>query len=909
MTLSSGRRLGPYEIGKPLGAGGMGEVYGARDSRLGRDVALKVLPEAFARDADRMVRFQREAQVLASLSHTNIAAIYGLEESDNVRALVMELVQGPTLAERIAGGPIPIEDAIPIAKQIADALEYAHDRGIVHRDLKPANIKITPDGAVKVLDFGLAKALEGDLTELDAAKSPTITLGASMGGVILGTAAYMSPEQARGKPADRRSDIWSFGCVLYEMLAGKQAFDGETVSDKLAAVLRADIDWKALPTGTPATIVRLLGRCLERDPRRRLQSIAEARILVENFLDGSDSEAIGSEAAAASAAPRQRRQSALPWVLSAVLAVTLIVGAWALWPKPSVPAPALRLDVQVGADVHLGKSWGADALLSNDGRRLILTARGTDQKWRVFVRPLDKLEATVLSGTEEARNTFVSPDGQWIAFFAGETLKKISVQGGAAVTLCSAVSDRGGSWGEDDMIVFAPDSHGGLAKVPSAGGTPEPLTTLDRDAGEVTHRWPQLTPGAKTLIFTAHTSTSSFDDATIVAQSLETGIRKTVVRGGFYGRYLPSGHVVYVHNATLFAVPFDIQRLETSGQPVPVIEKIAVNSDRGAAQFDFSQTGILSYVPGTAAGGVSVYWMDASGKMAPLIENRAEYFNPRFSPDGKRLALDIAAGTGRDVWIYELQRDTMTRLTFDGAGNSWPIWSPDGGRVAFFSDRKGAPGVYWKRADGAGDTQLMFTSKGGPVPQSWRRDGKFLTLLVQNPETNVDIFTLPVTDDERPGPAPAKPEPFLASPFIDVLSEFSPDGRWLAYVSNESGNFEVYVRPFPGPGGKWQISTAGGSLPTWSRNGKELFYRSNDQRIWVCTYSASDATFRPDKPRLWSQGQFTERGNSRNFDLAPDGKRFAVLKAPAGDRQSATDRVVLIQNFFDELQRLAPSRK
>jgi len=874
----------------------MGEVYRATDTKLHRDVALKVLPEEFSRDAERMARLEREAHLLASLNHPNIAAIHGLEESNGVRALVMELVDGPTLAERIAQGPIPIDEALPIARQIAEALEYAHERGIIHRDLKPANVKLTGDGSVKVLDFGLAKAIEGDSATADASKSPTLTLAATRAGVILGTAAYMSPEQAKGKPADRRADIWAFGVVLYEMLAGQPLYTGETVSEILAHVITQEPRWEALPENTSPKIRLLLGRCLTKDPKQRLQAIGEARITF-------DTAAIETGSVAA-VAPRPLWWRTWPWaVLSAALTLAVLVLVWRPWQESPKPALPVRLSVQLGVDAHLGSDWGAHAVLSPDGRLLAFAGRGTDQKWRVYVRRLDQLHATPLSGTDGARNISFSPDGEWIAFFAEGKLKKISAQGGSAVTLCDALEDRGGSWGEDGTIVFA-EWRGGLCRVPSTGGAPEPLTTLDQTAGEVSHHWPQTLPGAKALLFTAHSSLTNFDNAVIVAQSLETGKRKTVIKGGYYARYAPSGHLLYVNQGTLFAVPFDVNRLELSGQPIPMVANVATNPNTGGAQLDFSQTGTLVYLPGKAAAGVSIYWMDQAGKMTPLLQAKGDYISPRFSPDGKRLALEIKNAAASDVWIYDLERDTLTRLTFDGA--QLPVWTPDGRRITFRSGKDGAPGIYWKRADGSGDAQRLTDSKNLQVPFSWRPDGKILAFQERNPKTSWDIWTLPIKGDEPSGWEPGKPELFLGTSYAELQPVFSPDGRWLAYTSNDSGRFEVYVRPFPGPGGKWQISTDGGVFPKWSPSGKELFYRTDDQRIWVSTYSASPDAFVAGRPRQWSEGRFADRALASNFDVAPDGKRFAVLKAPEGDNESRTDKVIFIENFFDELRRIAP---
>jgi Tol biopolymer transport system component len=497
-------------------------------------------------------------------------------------------------------------------------------------------------------------------------------------------------------------------------------------------------------------------------------------------------------------------------------------------------------------------------------------------------------------------------------FFADGKLKKISVQGGAAVTLCDVVDDRGGSWGDDGTIVFTSDNNGvALSKVSSAGGTPQSLTTLDRQAGEETHRWPQVLPGSKAVLFTSNTHGNYYEDADIVVYSMASGKRKTLQQGGFDARYLPSGHLAYMHEGTLFAVPFDLKQLEVTGQPAPILEGVVASPGTGGAQFSFSETGNLVYVAGgSAIQNVSIYWMDREGKFTPLRETPSGYYNPAFSPDGKRLALEIFDGKRRDIWVYEWERDTLTRLTFAGEGDSKPVWTPDGQRIVYSSQEKGgALNLWWIRADGAGDAQRLAESKSQQYATSWRPDGKFLAFFQLNPGTSYDIMTLSIEGDEKSGWKIGEPKPFLNSAFFELEPAFSPDGRWLAYHSNESGSNEVYVRPFPGPGGKWQISTGGGVAPRWSPNGRELFYRTTDSKIMVVTYTASGDSFHADKPQLWSPGQFTERGATRNFDLHPDGKRFAVLKAPGTEQTPAVNKVSFIFNFFDELRRRVPTGK
>jgi Tol biopolymer transport system component len=572
----------------------------------------------------------------------------------------------------------------------------------------------------------------------------------------------------------------------------------------------------------------------------------------------------------------------------------------------------MRLSTEIGADANLYTDLGPAAILSPDGTRLALVATGSDQKRRIYVRTLDQLQATALSGTEGAINPFFSPDGQWLGFFADLKLKKIFAQGGAAVTLCDAPNGRGGSWGEDGTIVFAPDFRVALSKVSSAGGTPQPLTTLDKQAGEITQRWPQFLPGGKAVLFTSSVvagAGAGFEEAAIVVYSIASGQRKTVQRGGFHARYLPSGHVIYIHEGTLFAVPFDLKRLEVTGQPVPIVEGVGTAPDSGGAQFSFSETGNFAYVAGHSGGvNVSIYWMDREGKFTPLRQTPGAYYNLAFSPDGKRLALDIIDGKRRDIWVYQWERDTLTRLTFVGEANSFPVWTPDGQRIVYSSvDKDAVNNLWWIRADGAGDAQRLTESKNPQFARSWQPDGKVLAFS-QITGTS-DIMTLPIEGNEKSGWKPGQPKPFLSSIFLEQSPAFSPDGRWLAYHSTESGSNEVYVRPFSGPGGKWQISTGGGVTPKWSRDGKELFYRTMDDKIMVVSYTTSGDSFHADKPQLWSPGQFTDRGATYNFDLYPDGKRFAVLKAPGTEQTAAVNKVSFIFNFFDDLRRKVPPGK
>ena len=924
MALTPGTRLGVYDITAPIGEGGMGQVYRATDTTLGRQVAIKILPDAFASDPERLARFEREAKTLASLNHPHIAAIYGFEKSGGLHALVMELVEGDDLSQRIERGAIPLDEALPLAKQIAEALEAAHEQGIIHRDLKPANIKVRADGTLKVLDFGLAKAMDpAGTSSANAMNSPTLSMHATQAGIILGTAAYMSPEQARGKAVDRRADIWAFGVVLFEMLAGRALFAGETTTDIIAAVVTHEPDLGVLPAATPPRVRDLITRCLIKDPKQRLRDIGEARIAIDRAIANPESRTPNDELGitpgerrTSKAAPGWRR--ALPWTLfsAAIVGLAIAFAVWAPW-RTASPAATVRISAHVGVDGWLASGVvgaGAAAVLSPDDTTLVFVAQRTlGAASQLFVRHMDQLTTAPLAGTENALSPFFSPDGKSVAFFADGKLKKIALAGGGPVTLCDVQAGRGGSWAGDGTIVFSPANVPGttLWRVSATGGKPEQVTTLTD--GENTQRFPQVLPGGKAILYMAAKVTGQYEDANLVVQSFPSGPRKVVVRGGYNGRYVASGHLLYLHVGSLFAVPFDLDRLEVAGQAVPVIDGVSSVAG-GGAQFAVSDRGTLVYTPGqTGLNAFPIDWMDREGKTRPLRTTPANWTTPSFSSDGRRLAYDSNEGGQADVWVADWQRDTASRLTSGPGNHQEPVWTPDSRRIVYASDQnKGAFNLYWQRADGAGEVQRLTDAINPQYPSSWHPSGKFLAFTQVNTQTSFDLMILPMEGSETSGWIPGKPYAFLASPSSETNAMFSPDGRWIAYQSSERGHTEVYVRPFPGPGGKWTISTSGGSMPIWSRNRHELLYATATQQIMVVPYTVNRDSFEAEKPRLWSQRSFVTRTRSetsRSFDLHPDGDRVAASVTPDVQTEGRQETVVFVFNFFDELRRLAPARR
>jgi serine/threonine protein kinase/Tol biopolymer transport system component len=876
-SLTPGMQLGPYKILAPIGAGGMGEVYRANDTRLGRDVAIKISTERFSE------RFEMEAHAIAALNHPNVCTLHDVGPN----YLVMELVEGPTLAERIRHGPISLDEALAIAKQIAAALEAAHAKGITHRDLKPANINLKPDGTVKVLDFGLAKM--GDIPASQSDNSPTRTTGPTQVGTILGTATYMAPEQACGKEVDWRADIWAFGVVLCEMLTAQKPFKGDDLSATLASVIKDEPKLERVP----AKVQRLVRSCLEKDPKQRLQAIGDWRLLLED-----------------QPLPKAHA-SKLPWTIAAALATVAAIALWAPWrsEKPT-DRPLMRLDVDLGPDVSLFAStsvngWHSVAI-SPDGMRLVYVS-GTPSK--LFTRRLDQPRATELPGTQGAVEPFFSPDGRWLGFylFNGGKLNKISVDGGIAVPL--AAGGAWSDWGEDGNILAC--AHGGLWRIPASGGPAEIVAGLSN--GEIGFGSPQLLPGGKAVLFTAYTAASP-DAASIEVMTLADRHRKTVARGTS-PRYLATstgaGHLVYTNKATLFAIPFYLDKLETRGTAVPILDDVAYGSGFGIGLLDFSRTGTLVYRRnGVETGLVTVAWIEGDGKTEPLLAKPGGYGRPSLSPDGRRLALDVMDRSGVDIWVYDWPRDTMTRLTFSGRAEN-AVWTPDGRYIVFRASDEGMAVI---PSDGAGKPQPLIHSTHFPSPWSFTPDGKQMAFSDSDPKTFFDLWTVPLKRDGVRLQA-GKPEVFLQTPASERSPALSPDGRWLAYASDESGTEQVYVRAFPDKGGKWQISNNGGTYPMWSRKENELFFETTDRQIMATAYALKGDSFVADKPRIWSERKLASmiNGNgfaigARNVDIAPDGKRLAAL-VPAAAQEAQQNEIVLLENFFDELRRRVPASK
>ena len=829
MTLASGTRLSQYEIVEAIGAGGMGEVYRARDTKLGREVAVKVLPEEFAQDRERLSRFGREAKLLAALNHPAVAHLYGFEEENGTSFLVMELVEGETLAERIARGPIPVDEALPLLIQITEGVEAAHEKSIIHRDLKPANIKITPEGQIKILDFGLAKVfLSDDNVSAETSQSPTLTKGTAHG-AIMGTAAYMSPEQAKGKVVDRRADIWAFGCVAFEMLTGRRTFGGDDLSETLASVLRDEPDWAALPTSLPWRVRELVEACLQKNARERVRDIGDARLQLEKAVREP-----GAPVAVAAGVPSIWRQ-ALPWSLAVAGLVAAIAGFLS---SPAAPPtlPLARLAIPLTPLAPIATDTiRSSVAISPNGQRLVYVANREGQSY-LFSRELDEREAVLLPGTEGANDPFFSPDGQWVGFFAGLLLKKISLSGGAPISIASVPPvNRGASWGPDDTIYFTPSPNGGLSAV---SADPETVgddrnwfifNLPDNTKGEFSYRWPDVLPSGKGVLFTLDTG-EGFDNARISVVEIETGQIKTLIDGGTHARYVHSSHIVFARQGSLWAAPFDEERLEVLGEPVTVVPGVATEPE-GTAHFSVSDNGTLAFVPGGLwEASRRLVWVDREGVVEPLTTPNRTFLQPALSPDNRWVALTIQEGSNYDMWLAEVARGTLTRMTFHPGEDFNTVWSPDGRRIVFSSetsridesDPRG-PSLHAIAVNGSSAPEMIIETnrRGVEIPGSFHPVENIVGFTFWEGSSSMQSYR--GTEIRLASFDGREERPLIETTFNEHSPMFSPDGRWFAYVSDETGRDEIYLRPYPSEGGKRSVSTDGGSEPVWAPNGGELF--------------------------------------------------------------------------------------
>jgi len=876
VALSPGARVGPYEITGQLGAGGMGEVCRARDTKLNREVALKVLPDAFATDLDRMARFQREAQLLAALNHPNIAAIYGLEDSQaGVRAIVMELVEGATLT-----GPVPIEDGLRIAKQIAEAIEYAHDRGIIHRDLKPANIKVTPDGTVKVLDFGLAKAMD-DVSDTAVAiagsMSPTLSLGATYAGVILGTAAYMAPEQAKGRPADRRSDIWAFGIVLYEMLTGDRMFGGDSVPETLASVMKDPITFVKLPESTPAAVRKLVARCLERDPRRRLQSIGEARIVLEDTIAGTTVDAHRPPAAPAPAASRW------PWGIAALGVVVALAAFGWIWSRPSpTPPPVTRftLPPPEGATLSTNRSFATNVAVSPNGRYVAFLVDEPGHERMIWVRAIDSLSAQRLDRTEDAVYPFWSPDSQHIGYFAKSKLMRIAVAGGAPLTIADAPDGEGGAWyqpeGKDAIIVFANIQGGPLQRVLAQGGVTAPVTKLEE--GEAGHVFPQFLPDGRLLYLTRGNKPG------IYIQSLESPQRTRVISSVGRAVFSPPGFLLFMRDSALLAQRLNLSSLQLEGEPVAIAEDVRSGGNNGRNGFAVSNNGVLAYRAGGSGGNAQVTIYNRSGKSEGILIERGDNGPLALSPDGRRLIVTHGAGReGRDLWVKDLVSGVYSPLTSATGEERDPVWSPDSRHVAYGHD------------DG-GKRELLVTTIGSGKHVAISIDGMFRGALDWTPDGKSLLVSrfgdpgvlglIPAPVDGAPSSSSAKPQIVFREPYVATQFRLSPDGKWIAYTSQQSGQPEIMVAAFPSFTDRRQVSNGGATQPLWRVDGKELFFAGRDQSLKSVPIKAG-ASLELGPVETLFQSTILTNAFASMYAVNSDGTRFFVREPFVGAAATA----------------------
>ena len=898
MPLSPGTKLGQYEVIEAIGAGGMGEVYRARDTKLGRDVAIKVLPEEFARDKERLDRFEREARLLAQVNHANIATLYGLEEHDGQTFIVMELVEGETLAERIAKGRIPVDEAIPLFTQIAEGLEAAHEKGIVHRDLKPANVKIGPDGKPKILDFGLAKAFVAeDGTATDSSQSPTLTKGTALG-VIMGTPSYMSPEQARGKVVDKRTDIWAFGACLYEALSGRRPFQGNDSAEILASVLKDDPDWGSIPRECPDALRWALERCLAKDRAERLHDIADARIELRRARSGSGHPVGVPPSGVEEGRHRGWREAAL--ATSLIAAGVLAVLLWQSSSTPEAARTTNHFELSVGPDSRMLRSVARPLALTSDGRRLVYTAL-RDNRNQLFLRSLDSFETVAIPGGEDAVFPFLSPDDEWVGFFANGELWKVPLAGGSPTSLARAPFPFGGSWGADDQIVFSPLYTSGLWSVPAGGGTAEQLTAPDSAQNRYGHVWPQHLPDGQNLVFTIWAGDPA--DGGLAVLPLQTGAWRVAHRGVMGGYFSQSGHLLYSSSfRAVLASTFDTSSMSVGTFSTPVLSDTQSAPMAAAFSLALSRAGTMAYLAETSDMPAFQAAHRNGAVLAVEMELPGLPLWPRLSPDGTKVVAvtNEMGGQRRDsrggLWVFDLERGTSTPLLGDfpqGAVPGWAIWSPDGTTITFGSNRAGSWDIYRVPADGSGTAEPQVVAPYDQWPVSWSPDGSTLVYVALSLETGVDIWTLE-QDSE--------PAPFLATSGNEGGASVSPDGRWLVYVSDQSGRREVYLQPFPAGGERVQVSTRGGTEARWSREGSELYFRRGDLLLAVSIDTSGGLEV--GQPEVLFEAAF-EMSNPyntmANYDVGLEGNRFLMVA------NSSTTEIRVVQNWFKELERLVPT--
>ena len=897
MSLAPGVRLGVYEIVGPIGAGGMGEVYRAHDARLGRDVAIKVLPAAFSGDAERLHRFEQEARAAAALNHPNILAVYDIGNHNNSPYIVSELLEGETLGERAHGVALPVRKAVDYAVQIAHGLAAAHEKGIVHRDLKPANIFITTDGRVKILDFGLAKLTEREPTvgglpgPQDPAYVPT-KLPDTLPGMVLGTVGYMSPEQVRGHTADHRADLFAFGAILYELLSGQRAFAGDTMADTMTAILKEDPpDLPIAARHIPPALARIVDRCLEKSPAARFQSAGDLGFALETLSSHSGT----AEAIVGRGAARTKRER-LAWSIAAVFGVAfaaaLALAAFGYFGRAPSDIRTLRFPISPPDGWSLALATGptgaatAPLAVSPDGTRIAFLLRNAEGRDRLWVRSLDTLFARELVGTDGAASPFWSPDSRFLGFFADGKLKKVDVSGGPPITLCNAAEFRGGTWSRDGVIVFATSTQSALQEVSASGGVPTAATALA--AGERGHLRPSFLPDGRHFFYRAV-------DRGIYVTSLDSTDRTLLLTNPDSNNVsYTQGYLLFLRETTLMAEAFDMRRLALTGEPVPVAEQIQTLANPPTGVFSASDNGVLAYQTGTAAINPQPTWFDRTGKRIAALGDPAGYGDFALSPDAKRAAVSFLdpAQRARDIWIFDVARGLRTRFTFDPADDVSPIWSPDGSRVVFASRRKGHGDLYQKASSGAGDEDVLFADSLDKFPVSWSPDGHFIIYVAAGGTTRSDLWVLPLSGDR-------KPFPFLQTQFTEAQGQFSPDGRWIAYASSESGRPEVYVAPFPAPGGRWQISTAGGNWPRWRHDGKEIFYLAPDNKLMVATVNGQGAGF-----AVGAVGPLFDVRPSPvrySYDVSPDGQQFLVNTV--GNQAAPATPITVVVNWTAGLKK------